>query len=157
MYSRTKHRYLFTLEVVPLEIGSTYDTLPSHLTLMSRFWSELTTEQLADAVKPLFAQTLPIGLRFGATEALGPKKVTAHMVTSDAESALHVALQKKLDDLHVSYEYPEFVGANHKAHVTQRQGVTFKEGSAIQSGAVYLIEVVNGQRVVRARFILSGS
>lgn len=37
---QTPHLYLFTLEVAPLEIGMTYNPLPSHLTLVSRFFSD---------------------------------------------------------------------------------------------------------------------
>ena len=46
----SNHLYLFTLEVVPLEVGKTYDELPLHCTLMFRFWSELPAEELAAKV-----------------------------------------------------------------------------------------------------------
>lgn len=69
-----KHLYLFTLEITALEIGKAYDELPSHLTLMSRFLSELPAEELASRVRPLFAQTAPAHLVFGETMKLGPKK-----------------------------------------------------------------------------------
>lgn len=41
-----KHRYLLILEIAPVEVGKTYDNLLSHLTLMSRFFSELPSAQL---------------------------------------------------------------------------------------------------------------
>lgn len=49
-----KRRYLFILEIAPLETGKIYAELPSHLTLMSRFWSELSPDELAGIVRPLF-------------------------------------------------------------------------------------------------------
>lgn len=149
-----KRRYLCTLEIAPLVVGRTYDTLPSHLTLMSRFWSDMSPEALAAATEDVFAGRAPIQLRFGALETLGPKKVQAHMVTSVDEAKLHADLKACLDELDVEYEYPQFVGDGHKAHVTHREGVDIVAGSTFASGAAYLIEVVDHKRVVRARFVL---
>ena len=84
-----KHLYLFTLEIPPLEVGTAYDDLPSHLTLMSRFLSELPAEELANQVRLLFATTGFIHLAFAETIELGPKKVMAHMVDSPSERQLH--------------------------------------------------------------------
>lgn len=117
--------YLFTLEIVPLELGRVYDELPSHLTLMSRFLSDLSPEELAAKVQPLFTRTASIQLVFGNTTVLGPKKVTAHMVTGPQEKQLHNKLRELLDTLKVGYQYPEFIGDNHKPHVTAREGVQF--------------------------------
>lgn len=107
------HLYLFTLEVVLLEVGKAYDDLPSHLTLMSRFMSSLTPEELATIVRPLFAETSPVSLSFGATIELGPKKVIAHMIDSPGEQALHENLKELLVKADVTFQYPQFIGANH--------------------------------------------
>lgn len=148
------HLYLFTLEIAPLEVEHTYDELPSHLTLMSRFVSELQTEELAEAVRPLFSRANPITLTFGETSELGPKRVVVHHVHSSDEAALHNTLRRALDSLSVEYQYPEFIGSNHKAHVTQRPGVIFEANEQRLASVVYLIEVVDKQRVVRAKFTL---
>jgi hypothetical protein len=149
-----KRLYLFTLEIVPLEIGKIYDKLPSHLTLMSRFLSDLPPNELTTKIQPLFAKTTPVLLVFGITTALGPKKVTAHMVNSPDELRLHDELHKTLDTTKAEYKYPEFIGSNHKPHVTQREGMQFTSGSGHRASAAYLIEIVDKQRVVRARFEL---
>lgn len=148
------HLYLFTLEIAPLEVSKAYADLPSHLTLMSRFTSEKSPEELAHSVVPLFAATKPVDLAFGKTIELGPKKVTAHMVDSSDEAGLHEKLRWLLAENGVVFQYPEFIGAHHKAHITKRQGVQFEQGSQLTCSAAYLIEVVNRQRVVRAKFAL---
>lgn len=145
-----KRLYLFTLEIVPLEVGKTYDDLPSHLTLMSRFLSELAPQQIAEAVRLVAKQTPLVPLTFGSTKKLGPKQVTAHMVTSPAEQQLHADIKKVLDDLNVTYQYPEYIGKGHKAHVTAREGIDFLPGQTHTARNIYLIEVVNKRRVVRA-------
>lgn len=152
-----KHLYLFTLEVTTLEIGKTYDDLPSHLTLMSRFRSELDYDELANVVRPLFAATIPVTLTFGETIELGPKKVMAHMVSSPSEQALHIKLHEALDSIHVEQQYPQFVGVGHKAHVSKRDGLDFKQGDQHLTLATYLIEVVDKKRVVRSRFKLEAA
>jgi len=154
---KMKRLYLFALEVVPLELGKTYDDLPSHLTLMSRFSSELPPEELAVVVHPLLSATPPVHLAFGETIALGPKRVTAHMVSSPDEVKLHEALRKVLDSAKVEFQYPEFVGDNHKAHVTQRTGVQFDPGSEHVARAAYLVEVVDKKRMIRTKFTLNGT
>lgn len=152
-----KHLYLFTLEIVSLEVGRTYDELPSHLTLMSRFLSDLPPYELSETVVPLFTATSPIHLVFGETIKLGPKKVTAHMVTGAAEHRLHNNLRKMLSTLQVEYLYPEFTGDGHKPHVTARDDVQFVVGSERLVSTAYLIEVVDKKRVVRVKFALSAA
>jgi hypothetical protein len=146
--------YLFTLEIAPLKVGASYDDLPSHLTLMSRFLSDLMPEELSILVRPLFAEAKPVDLLFGSTTKLGPKKVTVHMVSSPDEQLLHERIQTLLDESDVTFQYPQFVGANHKAHVTHREGVDFPQKTHVLSSAAYLIEVVDGQRIIRSRFNL---
>jgi len=153
-----KRRYLFTLEVAPVEVGKTYDELPSHLTLMSRFWSELSPNELTKIVRPLFEKTAPIELAFGETVELGPKKLTVHLVEHSSElKQLHGELRALLDAANVDYEYPEFIGEGHKPHVTKRNDESFKAGDKHMAHAAYLIEVVGGQRAIRSKFELSGA
>jgi hypothetical protein len=149
-----KHLYLLTLEIVPLEVGKIYDDLPSHLTLMSRFLSDLPPEKLASLTQPLFATTDRIELAFGPTVELGPKKVRAHMVNGAGEQKLHDNILEILEKADVSFQYPQFIGINHKAHVTQRENVDFPPTSQLASQAAYLIEVVDGKRVVRSKLAI---
>ena len=149
-----KRLYLFTLEIAPLDVGRIYDELPSHLTLMSRFLSDLSPEELAATVRPLLTGAAPIRLVFGETIELGPKKVTAHTVNSTDELKLHERLRKVLDTVNVEYQYPEFIGSNHRAHVTRREDVRFEPSDEHVAHAAYLIEVVDKKRVVRAKLNL---
>jgi len=148
------HLYLFTLEIVRLEVGRIYNDLPSHLTLMSRFLSNLDPKELTHLARPIFESTNHIQLLFGPTIRLGPKKVTAHMVSSVGEQKLHSTVKMLLETVGVTFQYPEFIGVHHKAHVTQREGVDFSSNSRLVSSAAYLIEVVNGKRVIRSQFAL---
>ncbi|HEU4966101.1 MAG TPA: 2'-5' RNA ligase family protein [Candidatus Saccharimonadales bacterium] len=150
-----EHLYLFTLEIASLEVGKAYDELPPHLTLVSRFLSDLPPDELAATVRPLLAKTSRIHLVFGETTVLGPKKVTAHLITSTEERRLHDNVLKLLDTTQVAYQYPEFIGENHKPHVTARKDVRFDPGSEHIASATYLIEVVYTKRVVRAKFTLN--
>lgn len=152
-----KHLYLLTLEIEPLEISRAYHELPSHLTLMSRFLSDLTPEELSDITRPVIELTGNIALTFGPTIELGPKKVTAHMVDSPDEKLLHKRLQVVLEEVGAIFQYPQFIGSKHKAHVTKREGKDFPQGSQLISSAAYLIEVVDGQRIVRSRFNLDAA
>ena len=151
------HLYLFSLEITPLKVGRAYDELPSHLTLMSRFLSDLPPDELIAKVRPFFTETAPVHLVFGETAALGPKKVTAHMVTSPDERRLHNNLRKLLEGVKVEYQYPEFIGDNHKPHVTAREGVQLVSDSKRTVSAAYLIEVADRKRIIRAKFILSAA
>lgn len=149
------HLYLFALEIEPLEIGKVYDELPSHLTLMSRFLSNLTPKEISVVVWSLFDAAGPIDLTFESTIELGPKKVIAHMISSPAEQILHENLCALLEAAGVTFQYPQFIGAGHRAHVTQRDDVDFPPKSQFKSTAAYLIEVVDGHRIIRSSFNLS--
>jgi hypothetical protein len=146
------HLYLFTLEIEPLEIGRTYDKLPSHLTLMSRFLSDLAPRELSEVIRPTLEAGNSIELAFGPTIELGPKKVTAHMINSPDEQRLHEDILMLLEKTKAIFQYPQFIGVKHKPHVTQRAGVDFPPKSRLISSVVYLIEIVDGQRVIRSKF-----
>jgi hypothetical protein len=152
-----KHLYLFTLEIVPLEVGRVYDDLPSHLTLMSRFLSDAPYGELVDLVGPIFESYNHVELTFGRTAELGPKKVIAHMVSSAGERKLHEDIRALLERLKADFQYPEFIGANHKAHVTKREDVDFSPESKLVSSAAYLIEIVDGKRVIRSKFAIGAA
>jgi len=153
--------YLFTLEVAPLEVSKTYNPLPSHLTLMPRFWSELTPEEIVKLVTPLFQKTQPVELTFGETALFGPqKKLAVHLVeNTPALKELHTQLMNVLDTAGVTYTTPQWLGENHRSHVTKREGTEFENGHQQIANAAYLIEVeIQGTthlRFVRAKFDLT--
>lgn len=150
------HRYLFTLEVAPVELDKSYDELPTHLTLMSRFFSRLSPVELSLEVRSLFETSQLIVLVFDGTEELGPKKLMVHMVkNTDELKKLHKQLLLILDSLNVDYEYPEFIGDGHKPHVSSREGTWIDAGSRLIAMTACLIEVVNRKRVICSKFELS--
>ena len=150
-----KRLYLFTFEISPVEVDRTYDELPSHLTLMSRFLSELNPEELDRAVRPVFDRVQPISIVFGLTTELGPKKLVVHMVDySSRLQKLHSSILKLLMELNAELQYPQFVGNRHKPHVTRREAVNFPEGTTLTVNTVCLIEVVGGRRTIRAKYRL---
>ncbi|HSD56370.1 MAG TPA: 2'-5' RNA ligase family protein [Candidatus Saccharimonadales bacterium] len=153
-----RHRYLFILEIDPVEVGRAYEELPSHLTLMSRFFSDLPSAKITESVLPLFKSKNLVEVKFGQTTKLGPKKLTVHMVSNtDHLKGLHNDLKHLLDSLHVEYEYPQFIGEGHKPHVTWRNGNNFHAGDNRIASAAYLIEVVDKKRVVRSKLSLKGN
>ena len=155
------HLYLFTLEVAPMTVGAMYSPLPSHLTLISRFWSSLPPEELSEIVKPVFHQTRPIKLIFGKAATLGPKQVAVHLVeNTDELKSLHSQLCSLLNANGVKYTAPQFAGDGHKPHVSKREGDQFNVGQKQMSNAAYLIEVeIKGDdhlRLIRTKFDLQG-
>lgn len=155
-----KYLYLFTLEVSPLDVGRAYESLPSHLTMMSRFLSVLPPNEIADIVRPLFAITSPVQLTFGGLVRLGPKKLTVHLVeNTDALKSLHSRLYDLLGTINVTYAYPQYVGDGYRPHVTRRDGDQFVAGHKQKASSAYLIEVeTKGEehvRYVRAKFDLN--
>lgn len=146
--------YLLTLQIKPLEVGRAYDKLPSHLTLMSRFLTDLAPEEASEIVRPILEASNSVELIFGPTIELGPKKVIAHMIDSPDEKMLHKQLQVALEEAQVTFQYPQFIGLGHRPHVTQRNGTDLPPKTHFLSSVVYLIEVINGQRIIRSRFNL---
>jgi len=156
-----RHLYLLTLEVIPLKVGEAYDELPLHCTLMHRFWSSLSPEELTAAVHDLFDGTPPLTLNAYECKLLGPKQVAVSLLELTKElDALNMRLYELLNQLTVEYTAPEWVGKGHVFHVTERENARLEIGSKHVSKAAYLIEVeVPGyghKRVVRARFELNG-
>lgn len=152
-----KHLYLLALEVAPLEAGKAYDVLPSHCTLVHRFWCELDSTQLAEKLQPIVNNTESVVLIFRDKEVFGPPPVVVNRLLDTPElRTLHMDLYKKLEQLNVEYTAPQWVGEGFKAHVTERSGVSFDKGYKHASNAVYLIEVRvpenEESRFVRARF-----
>lgn len=155
----TKHLYLNTLEIEPLGVGESYNPLPAHMTLMSRYWSELQPDEISVALRPLLEQVEELSLTFGDSEIIGPKQTPVHLIMPSTElTSLHNQLKQKLDKLCVTYAFPQFVGQGWKPHVSHRQGSEYKTGKALRCGAAYLIEVTKTNegdlRHIRSKFSL---
>ena len=153
------HLYLFTIEVEPLKVGEVYNPLPSHLTLISRFWSELTPCRIADAVSPTFTHSAPVELIFEKEAIIGPKKTVVHLIENTFElKKLHSRLLDLLAKHQVTFTQPQFIGEGHRPHVSKRENENFPVGHKQECRRAYLIEVfIDGtkqQRNVRTVFEL---
>jgi len=138
----SKHCYLFALEVQQLEVGSIHQVLPLHCTLMHRFWSELPPEVLAEKVASYFAAISPVKLIPYEHLLLGPKQVpVSELELTEQIKNLHMGLYDLLNDLHVEYTAPEWVGEGYRSHATEKESARLENGSVHVSPAAYLIEV----------------
>jgi hypothetical protein len=140
--NKAQHLYLFTLEIQPLGLGETYNSLPSHLTLISRFYTYETPEQIIYKVDSLFNQTKSIDILFQQSAEIGPKQTPVHLIKPSLElKRLHAKLIKILDKIGVTYTEPMFIGDGWKPHVSKRENNNFSTGEIQCSRSVYLIEV----------------
>lgn len=160
MLMMNKHCYLFALEINPMNVDAIYDDLPLHCTLMHRFWSELSPEELADKVSDFFKQFPSINLEAHERLLLGPKQVAVSEITlSDQLKQLHMGLYELLNDLGVEYTAPEWVGDGYRAHATEREDAKLEVGTAHQSRVAYLIEVkvpgYDHKRLIRKKIVLA--
>lgn len=153
-----KHLYLFTLEVEPLKVGTTYDELPLHCTLMHRFYSGLSVEELSESVKPLFDKTSPLVLTAYEHSELGPKQIPVSLIRLTEElDDLNMRLFDYLNKLGVEYTAPQWIGKGHVFHVTDRENEVVEVGESHAAKMAYLIEVIDHKRAVRKRFELGAS
>lgn len=154
-----RHCYLFALEVYPLEVEKVYDELLPHCTLVHRFWSALTPEELAEKIRPILESTEAITLISEKSVLLGPKQTPVSKLKPTPELIrLHMRLYTLLDGLGVEYTEPGWVGEGYTPHISEREYIQLKPGERHVSSAVYLIEVkVPGnthKRFVRQRLAL---
>lgn len=152
--------YLFALEVAPLEVGKTYNPLPSHLTLVSRFHSHKSPERISKKVSDLFSRTKSIELLFDQSATIGPRHTAVHLIKPRKTlKELHIQLLELLDEIDVDYTQPEYIRDGWKPHISKRDNDNFGPGFIHLAKAVYLIEVhkagENDLRIIQKRFNLS--
>ena len=121
---------------------------------MSRFTSDMSPDEMNATIAKAFSVTPPVELIFGETVLLGPKQLEVHLINSPEEQVAHERLYRLLRRNDVHFLYPEFIGKHHKAHVTTRPAATFAPDERHLSRGAYLIEVVDGKRIPRGRFVL---
>ncbi|MDB5184497.1 MAG: hypothetical protein JWN38_305 [Candidatus Saccharibacteria bacterium] len=154
---KQKSTYLFALEVTPLKVGKTYDTLPLHCTLMHRFLSEKSADELVKHTEKLLDNTSQIVLVPGDHVPFGPRHKLANRLKLTKELlALHMALYDLLIEVGVHFTEADWVGKGYTPHVSDQKGVSLPTRGSTVSSAVYLIEVehpLDGtHRFVRHKF-----
>ncbi len=156
--------YLFTLEVDELIVGMTYNPLPAHLTLVSRFYSPDTPDKIAKVVSPIFNKTPNITLLFEEPVSLGPKQTAAYLIKPSNELLdLHGHVVESLRTVHGAYTNPQYVRDGWKPHVSKRADNSFHTGDQLIATTAYLIEVIiddttianNQVRHIRNKFNLA--
>lgn len=136
--------YLLALEIDPVKIGATYDSLPLHCTLVHWFWAESDEfiTPLKNDVKGLSAPILHIlgeEVFTGFTKTgTVPVRVNTVMKTDELTS-LHEKVAGILEVVGVTYEKPEYIHEGYAAHVTHQKGAKLSEGDTARVAAVYLV------------------
>ena len=156
---QTPHLYLFTLEVAPLEIGMTYNPLPSHLTLVSRFFLDKPPNHIINKVSALFKLAECIELVFEELSTIGPEHTEVHVIKPNKSlEELHTQITDNLVDIGVSYTHPEYIKEGWKPHISKRDNDNYVPGYSFLTHAAYLIEVHiqdgNYLRTIREKFNL---
>lgn len=156
------HAYLIILEVTPLKIGSTYDMLPLHCTLVHWFWLDQSPEEAAKRLTIASGNIAPIALRAGAEQVFTGKSKNGELVpvivndielTSELRS-LHEQACSVLEDMDVRYSEPQYVHDGFHPHVTHQKDGQLLPGEMRKSTKLYLVEAAapeyGNERVVRA-------
>jgi hypothetical protein len=139
---KDKHCYLFALEIEPLEVGEIYDNLPMHLTLVHRFWTSLTPEQLEEKILPIVARYPSVSFVPREVVELGPKKTRVFdLEQTEILNALHMELYSLLNTLDTEYTEQDWVGKGYVPHISEREHSVLTKKKPHTSKAVYIIEV----------------
>ncbi len=134
--------FLITLEIDVLEVGKNYNPLPSHLTLVPRFWANESPEEIAELVIPIFKKSDSMPLTVGKSELIGPKNTEVYLVSKSAElSDLHSDLVNELAAIDAEFSHPEFMYNNWTPHISVRHEKKFEDDTALDCNKGYLIEV----------------
>jgi len=154
-----KKTYFLALEVEPMEVGRAYEQLPMYCTIMPRFHTALSVDELASALEPIFANFGPITLNAGEHLAFGPQKQLVTLVDPTEEiTEIHQALFDTFNKLNVQYAEQEWVGEGYIPHVTDNQGKRLTIHQTLLSKKAYLVTVdhplAGKQRKVKQLFKL---
>jgi hypothetical protein len=69
------------------------------ISLVHRFWSDLSVKELGAGIGQLLAATPPVTLIFGEEEMLGPKKTAVNKIElTDQLKQLHMRVYDRLND-----------------------------------------------------------
>ncbi len=131
-----------------------------HLTLVHRFWINLTPEELADKARHILAKYSNVSFVHGEVVELGSNRTRVYdLEQTEKLKALHMELFELLNSLNTEYTEPEWVGEGYVPHASDRENSPLSKGTTFSSKAVYIIEVkVPGhdhKRLVRQKIDLA--
>lgn len=156
------HAYLIILEITPLKIGSTYDMLPLHCTLVHWFWLTQKPEEVTESLTAVLSNTAPVALRAGAEQVFAGKNKHGELVpvtVNDIEPTpelrkLHEQVCMVLKSMDVRYSAPQYVQDGFHPHVTHQKDGQLLPGEVRRSAKLYLVEAAapeyGNDRIVRA-------
>lgn len=138
--------YLLALEIDPIKVGESYDSLPLHCTLVHWFWlDEAKVDELTAALPKLIPESLTLETQdeevFTGFTKTGTVPVTVNRVANSPElKRLHTTVCDLLDSLGATYEKPEFIREGYVPHVTHQKGRKVSKGDKLNASGVYLVE-----------------
>lgn len=156
------HAYLIILEITPLKIGSTYDMLPLHCTLLHWFWLKQEPEEVAKKLMIALSNTAPMVLKAGDEQVFAGKNKNGELVpvtVNDIELTpelrkLHEQVCTVLKSMDVRYSAPQYVHDGFHPHVTHQTDGQLLPGEVRKSAKLYLVEAAapeyGNDRTVRA-------
>ena len=139
--------YLYALEVHDMNIGTEYDMLPVHCTLIHWFELEAVREhEMQRRVQAVASQVGTIALSAQSQETFtgrtknGPIPVTVDTVVYTPElRALHEGVCDVLDDIGAYYSNPAYVRDTYVPHVTHQATGSLQANVTHESTSLYLI------------------
>ncbi|HSX00552.1 MAG TPA: 2'-5' RNA ligase family protein [Patescibacteria group bacterium] len=156
------HAYLIILEVSPLKIGSTYDMLPLHCTLVLWFWLKQEPEEVVEKLEASLKDSIAVVLKAGAEQVFAGKNKHGELVpvtVNDIELTpelrkLHEQVCAVLKSMDVHYSAPQYVQDGFHPHVTHQKDGQLLPGEVRKSTKLYLVEAAapeyGNDRTVRA-------
>lgn len=161
------HAYLIILEITPLKIGSMYDMLPLHCTLVHWFWLQQEPEEVTKRLMTALSNIAPVALKAGAEQVFTGKNKNGELVpvtVNDIELSpelrnLHKQVCAVLEDMDVRYSEPQYVHGGFHPHVTHQKDGKLSPGDTSESVKLYLVEAAapeyGNERTVRTEISLT--
>lgn len=154
-------KYIFGIEIDPVEEGKVYEHMPLHCTLAHWFFSDFGPQEIMEKVSSRLSGHGFVELISEESALYGPNKdISVNvLVRGDALINLHRKVLEGLDSLNVEYAIPEYMGKGYKPHVTRYDGRSFSIGNKHEVKRIYLVEALDEnsppKKKVQALFTLT--
>lgn len=138
--------YLLALEIAPIVIDKTYESLPLHCTLMHWFRIDAIDDFIQQVNVLVGAKTAPelhIGEPddFTGITKTGVISVKVNKVRkTDELNDLHETIATIAESLGVEYVMPQYIHAGYVPHVTHQGADQLSYGDEVQATSLYVAE-----------------